>query len=128
MTIKIVSLFSGIGMQEQAMRNLTDFELVNYCENNKKVSACDDEIRKLVKDVSKKESNLPVEILLVREYVRHQKELVTLSLGKLEKLCDISCARYVSLLKPTLIITGSHMRNTHLSSKKAKHQKLQKKT
>ena len=39
--MKVITLFSGIGFQEQGMKNIIpDFDLINYCEYDKIVSKC----------------------------------------------------------------------------------------
>lgn len=38
--MKVITLFSGVGMQEKAVGKVYDYELINFCEKDKKISKC----------------------------------------------------------------------------------------
>lgn len=45
--MKIITLFSGIGMQEQGIRRVfPDYQLVNFCEYDKNIGKCFELIHK----------------------------------------------------------------------------------
>ena len=70
-TLKVITLFSGVGTQELGLKKVgVDYEVINYCEFDKKISKC----YELIHGVSPDKNLGDITKLDVKKYYRQLKE------------------------------------------------------